>query len=58
MNYSETAITPEIAIQQNEIPPFSDFIDTLKAKMKLVFHNRADINQLSLKRWFATFCVA
>ena len=57
MNYSETAITPEIAIQQNEIPPFSDFIDTLKAKMKLVFHNRADINQLSLKRGLPPFAM-
>lgn len=57
MNYFETTITPEIAIQQSKIAPFSDFIDALKAKMKLVFHNRADINQLSLKRGLPPFAL-
>jgi alkylation response protein AidB-like acyl-CoA dehydrogenase len=57
MNYSETTITPEIASQQNEIPPFSDFIDALKVKMKLVFHDRADVNQLSLKRGLPPFAL-
>jgi alkylation response protein AidB-like acyl-CoA dehydrogenase len=57
MNYFETAITPEIASQQNEIPPFSDFIEALKAKMKLVFHDRADVNQLSLKRGLPPFAL-
>ena len=57
MNYFETALAPEIAIQQNEIPPFSDFIDALKAKMKLVFHTRADIDQLSLKRGLPPFAL-
>lgn len=57
MNYFETALTPEIAIQQNEIAPFSDFIDALKAKMKLVFHTRADVNQLSLKRGLPPFAL-
>lgn len=57
MNYFETALTPEIATQQNAIPPFSEFIDNLKAKMKLVFHTRADINQLSLKRGLPPFAL-
>jgi alkylation response protein AidB-like acyl-CoA dehydrogenase len=57
MNYSETAITPGTANQQIEIPPFSDFIDALKAKMKLVFHERADVNQLSLKRGLPPFAL-
>lgn len=55
MNYFETGLTPEIATQQNELPPFSEFIDNLKTKMKLVFHIRADINQLSLKRGLPPF---
>jgi alkylation response protein AidB-like acyl-CoA dehydrogenase len=57
MNYFETAITPEIATQHNEIPPFSEFIDVLKAKMKLVFHTRADVDQLSLKRGLPPFAL-
>ncbi|HSO89424.1 MAG TPA: acyl-CoA dehydrogenase family protein [Draconibacterium sp.] len=57
MNYFETALTPEIAIQKNEIAPFSDFIDALKAKMKLVFHTRADVNKLSLKRGLPPFAL-
>lgn len=57
MNYFETALTPEIATQQNAIPPFSEFIDNLKAKMKLVFHTRADVNQLSLKRGLPPFAL-
>jgi alkylation response protein AidB-like acyl-CoA dehydrogenase len=57
MNYFETTITPKAAIQQNQIPPFSEFIDALKAKMKLVFHTRADINKLSLKRGLPPFAL-
>ena len=57
MNYSEATLTHQITNQQNEIAPFSDFIDALKTKMKLVFHNRADINQLSLKRGLPPFAL-
>ncbi|HCE57161.1 MAG TPA: acyl-CoA dehydrogenase [Prolixibacteraceae bacterium] len=57
MNYFDTALTPEISTQQNAIPPFSEFIDNLKAKMKLVFHTRADVNQLSLKRGLPPFAL-
>ena len=57
MNYFETALTPEISTQQNEIPPFSEFIDALKAKIKLVFHTRADVNQLSIKRGLPPFAL-
>ena len=35
---------------QSEQIPFSQFLDKLKEKMKQVFHVRADIDQLSLKR--------
>ena len=57
MNYFETALTPGTATQQNELPPFSEFIDNLKAKMKLVFHTRADANQLSLRRGLPPFAL-
>ncbi|NQU55173.1 MAG: acyl-CoA/acyl-ACP dehydrogenase [Bacteroidetes bacterium] len=39
----------------NVLPPFSEFISALKAKMKLVFHERGDIDQLSLKRGLPPF---
>lgn len=42
---------------QNNIVPFSEFIDSLKNKMKLVFHTRADVNQLSLKRGLPPFAM-
>ncbi len=35
--------------------PFSQFLDALKEKMKQVFHVRADIDQLSLKRGLPPF---
>lgn len=40
---------------KNDLPPFSEFISALKAKMKLVFHERGDIDQLSLKRGLPPF---
>lgn len=42
---------------QNNLIPFSEFIDKLKEKMKLVFHTRADVNQLSLKRGLPPFAL-
>ena len=39
----------------NELPPFSEFISALKSKMKLVFHERGNIDQLSLKRGLPPF---
>lgn len=35
--------------------PFSRFLEELKEKMKLVFHTRADIDQLSVKRGLPPF---
>ena len=40
---------------QNELIPFSQFLESLKEKMKQVFHVRADIDQLSLKRGLPPF---
>ena len=39
-----TAGKPVISARQNNLIPFSEFIDNLKTKMKLVFHTRADFN--------------
>lgn len=41
----------------NYLTPFSDFIDNLKAKMKLVFHTRSDIDRLSIKRGLPPFAL-
>ena len=57
MNYSSNQKSPAEPRFQNEFQPFSEFIDALKAKMKLVFHNRADIDQLSLKRGLPPFAM-
>ena len=57
MNYSNNKLTHKNTSQQNQIQPFSDFIDALKAKMKLVFHTRADVDQLSLKRGLPPFAL-
>ncbi|MCE4565201.1 acyl-CoA/acyl-ACP dehydrogenase [Maribellus sp. CM-23] len=35
---------------ENRIPSLSDFLDTLKSKMKSVFHEKNDINELSVNR--------
>ena len=40
---------------QTENVPFSEFIDVLKEKMKLVFHTRADADQLAIKRGLPPF---
>ena len=40
---------------QTESIPFSEFIDALKEKMKLVFHTRADADQLAIKRGLPPF---
>lgn len=42
---------------ENEVQniPFSEFINRLKEKMNLVFHQRADINQLAIKRGMPPF---
>ncbi|MCK5730617.1 MAG: acyl-CoA/acyl-ACP dehydrogenase [Draconibacterium sp.] len=50
----------QLAVDKKEtsnssLPPFSEFISVLKAKMKLVFNERADINQLAIKRGLPPF---
>lgn len=35
--------------------PFSEFLNNLKARMKLVFHDRANINQMAVKRGMPPF---
>ena len=47
-------LKPEIAAEKietkNNLTPLSEFINTLKLKMKRVFYENDDINELSLKR--------
>lgn len=57
MIQSQTGENPVKNALQNNIVPFSEFIDSLKNKMKLVFHTRADVNQLSLKRGLPPFAM-
>lgn len=47
-NGSET-ITDNIEVENNH-PTLSEFLDTLKQKMKRVFYEKNDINNLSIKR--------
>lgn len=55
MNQSESDTISETNKSKNGFVPFSDLMDALKAKMKLVFHERADIDQLSVKRGLPPF---
>lgn len=57
MIQSQPGENPVKNASQNSIVPFSEFIDSLKNKMKLVFHTRADVNQLSLKRGLPPFAM-
>lgn len=54
----QTATTGLTTVSNNNHPssiPFSQFLENLKEKMKQVFHVRADIDQLSLKRGLPPF---
>jgi alkylation response protein AidB-like acyl-CoA dehydrogenase len=57
MNHALTEVKLPIANPQNNAVPFSVFIDELKAKMKLVFHTRANIDKLSIKRGLPPFAL-
>lgn len=55
MKHENSEIASGQNTSKNELPPFSEFISALKAKMKLVFHERGDIDQLSLRRGLPPF---
>ncbi|MDB4583265.1 acyl-CoA/acyl-ACP dehydrogenase [Draconibacterium sp.] len=55
MNRSQTENNSVSNHLQPGLKPFFDVLHELKAKMKLVFHERADINQLSIKRGLPPF---
>ncbi len=57
MIQSQAVENPVKSSSQSNIIPFSEFLDSLKNKMKLVFHTRADVNQLSLKRGLPPFAM-
>ncbi|WP_163322640.1 acyl-CoA dehydrogenase family protein [Draconibacterium mangrovi] len=55
MQVATTGTTPVSNNNQTSSIPFSEFLENLKVKMKQVFHVRADIDQLSLKRGLPPF---
>lgn len=55
MQTTTTASAPVFNTNSLSSLPFSEFLENLKAKMKQVFHVRADIDQLSLKRGLPPF---
>jgi len=55
MTQSETENNSASNNPQHNLKPFSLLITELKAKMKLVFHERADINQLAISRGLPPF---
>ena len=57
MNQSQAEVRSSINKHQNNLIPFSEFIESLKTKLKLVFHDRADINKLSINRGLPPFAM-
>lgn len=55
MKFSTNGINLQSSSIQNNVLPFSDFLEELKAKMKLVYRTRANIDDLSLKRGLPPF---
>jgi len=55
MHLTTTDVISVTNTNQAEQLPFSQFLETLKEKMKQVFHVRADINELSLQRGLPPF---
>lgn len=55
MTDNSTGTASEFNSATIENTPFSDFLTALKEKMKLVFRERADINQLAIKRGLPPF---
>lgn len=55
MQVATTGTTPVSNNNQTSSIPFSEFLENLKEKMKQVFHVRADIDQLGLKRGLPPF---
>lgn len=51
MNFTDS----EISLDSQNSNSFEDLISNLKDKMKLVFHDRANINELALKRGWPSF---
>ena len=53
MPYIQPDITPDS--QSNNIKPIADLMSDLKTKMKLVFHDRANIDQMATERGLPPF---
>lgn len=50
MNHQNSELTTEKLETEHKILPFSDFLNTLKEKIKYVFYVKGDIDNLSTKR--------
>lgn len=57
MNQSRTLMNPISNTPKNNEKPFADLMDDLKAKMKLVFHTRSDIDKQALTRGLPPFAL-
>lgn len=55
MSYSQPDINPSPQNSNSNMKPIADLMSDLKAKMKLVFHDRANIDQMATKRGLPPF---
>jgi alkylation response protein AidB-like acyl-CoA dehydrogenase len=55
MNHQTLNVEAPTIEQNNQNIPFESFLNNLKAKMKLVFHVRADVDQMAIKRGMPPF---
>jgi alkylation response protein AidB-like acyl-CoA dehydrogenase len=57
MNHFKAGIGSVKRNQNNHLPSFAGFLETFKEKMENVFHVRANVDQLSLKRGLPPFAL-
>ncbi|MDP2112765.1 MAG: acyl-CoA dehydrogenase, partial [Bacteroidota bacterium] len=55
MNQANLKVENPISELNVQNIPFGEFLNNLKARMKLVFHDRADIDQMAVKRGMPPF---
>lgn len=57
MTSSELNKTPASSNPKSALKPFADLISELKAKMKLVFHERANLDEMAINRGLPPFAL-
>ena len=55
MNQANLKVENPISERNVQNIPFGEFLNNLKARMKLVYHDRADIDQMAIKRGMPPF---